>query len=82
MALTVCSNYVAVSTISATGDYVVFTDATGDTVGQYECLNGQAIPVDSVYSFMSESDFNQLWPLIAGLLVTGYIVKRLLATLV
>ena len=53
----------------------------GDITAILRCSTSTSGAVGAVnkYEYLSAEDFNTLWPALAGLLVAGYIVKRLLA---
>ena len=81
----VCNDYVN-DTVDLTYEEfgsVVLTSG-GSTVSILRCdtATSSAISLSTDSAYLTNADFYTLWPAVAGLLVAGYIVKRLLAVLV
>jgi hypothetical protein len=59
---------------SGAGDFTLTIDSVS-----YQCVTDSPPLVLLAQGGMTLSDFNILWPALIGLMVTGFIVKRLLA---
>lgn len=81
----VCNDYVTDTgnlTYEEFGSVVLSSGGSITSILRCDTSTSSAIALSTDSGYLTESDFYTLWGACAGLLVAGYIVQRLLRTLV